>query len=209
MKKFAFGAAAAALALAMPAVAPAQQLPPAVIAVVDTQRIYAQCTACVAANQQLQAQRQQLEQRAQQLAAPLQTEQNALATAVNALPQGQQPDAVLTQRITTFQTQQENARRELQGREQTIQRNAAFVVQQINQRLEPIVTQVMQQRGATIAVDRGATLAINSTLDVTDAVLALLNQQLPSVSVNAPAQQPPPAQQQQQPQQQRPRPQGR
>jgi hypothetical protein len=45
----------------------------------------------------------------------------------------------------------------------------------------------MKTKGANLAVDRGATLAIASSIDVTSDVLAQLNAQLPSVSVNAPA----------------------
>ena len=212
MNKLIFGSAVAALAIAVPAAAPAQQLPPAVIAVVDTDRIVQQCTVCAAATQQLQAQLQQVQQRAQALGQPLQTEEQALSTAVNALPAGQQPDQALMQRIQTFQTQQQNAQREIQGRQEQVQRNAAFVRQQMGQRIQPAIVQVMQQRGATIAVDTGATLAINPTVDVTDAVLAIVNQNTAPLNVNAPPppQQPAAAQPQpQQPQQQRPRPRGR
>ena len=192
MKKITLAAAAAAISLAIPGAASAQQLPQSVIAVVDTGRILQQCTACVAANQQLQAQAQQLEQRAQALGTPLQTEQQAIQQALQAA--GGNPNAQLQQRITAFQTQQQNAQRELSGRQDQLRRNQQFVLQQIDQRLNPIITQVMQQRGANIAVDRQATLAHNPAVEITDAVLALLNQQLPSVNVNAPAQQ-----QQQQP----------
>ncbi|HWT12176.1 MAG TPA: OmpH family outer membrane protein [Allosphingosinicella sp.] len=210
MNKLTFGTAAAALALAIPAAAQAQQLPPAVVAVVNTDRIMQQCTACAAANQQLQAQVQQLQQRAQALGTPLQTEEAALQTAVRALPQGQQPDAALTARIQTFQTSQQNAQREIQTRQEQIQRNVAFVRQQIGQRIEPAVTQVMQQRGANIAMDTNATLAIAGAVDVTDAVLAVVNQNSAALNVNAPPPQQAPAQQQpQQQQQQQRRPQGR
>ena len=189
-------AAIAASALAVPFAAQAQQLPPAVIAVIDTDRIVQQCTVCVTANQQLQAQVQQLQQRAQALGTPLQTEEQALSAAVRALGAGQQPDQALQQRIQTFQTNQQNAQREVGTRQQQIERNVAFVRQQIAQRVQPAVTQVMQQRGANVAVDRSRTLAINPAIDITDAVLALLNQQLPSVNVTPlPQQQQPPAQQ--------------
>lgn len=211
MNKLTFGATAAALALAMPAIAQAQALSPAVVAVVDTQRILTQCTACVAANQQLQTQRQQLEQRAQQLSQPLQAEQQAIQAAANALPDGQQPDAALQQRVQAYQTQAQNAQNELQGRQQQFQRNAAYVLEQLEGPLNTAITQIMQQRGATIAMDRAATLAINPSVEITDAVLAALNAAVTSVNVNAP----PPAQQPaaeqpaaQQPAQQR-RPQGR
>ena len=206
MNKFAFGTAVAALALAIPAAAPAQQLPPAVIAIVDSDRIIQQCTVCVAANQQLQTQLQQLQQRAQALGTPLQTEEQALEAAFRALPAGQQPDQTLSQRVQAFQSQQQNAQREITGRQEQIQRNAAFVRQQIGQRVQPAVVQVMQQRGANISMETGATIAINPSVDITDAVLAIVNQNTAPLNVNAPPPQQQPAQQPAQPQA---RPQGR
>lgn len=207
MTKFSLVATAAALAF-IPVAAQAQNLSPAVVAVVDTDRIVSTCTVCAAANTQLQAQVTQLQQRAQALGAPLQTESQALQTAVRALPQGQQPDAALTARIRAFETSQQNAQRELSEGQERIQRNAAFVRQQIGQRVQPAIVTVMQQRGATIAVDRQATLAINPTVDVTDAVLAIVNQNTAALNVNAPA--PAPATGTPQPQPAQPqRPQGR
>jgi outer membrane protein len=211
MTRLTFGVLAAATALTLSVAAQAQQLPAAVVGVVDTDRIVRECTVCVAANTQLQTQVQQLQQRAQALGAPLQTEEQALQTVVNALPQGSQPDAALTQRIQTFQTNQQNAQRELTGRQQQIERNVQFVRQQIGQRLQPAIQQVAQQRGATVVVDRGATLHAAPTLDITAAVLAAVNLNATPLNINAP---PPPQQpaqtppQQQPPQQQR-RPQGR
>ncbi|MDQ4088035.1 MAG: OmpH family outer membrane protein, partial [Pseudomonadota bacterium] len=175
MNKLTFGAAAAALALAAPAAVQAQQLPAAVIAVVDIERVGRSCTPCAAALQQIQAQDTQLEQRRQQLVGPLQTQQQSLQTAVNALPRGQQPDAALSQRIQAFQTQQESAERELGQRANTLQRNLAFVQQQIAQRVIPAAQQVGQQRGATLVVPRGSVLYAAPTIDITDAVLAAVN----------------------------------
>ena len=43
--------------------------------------------------------------------------------------------------------------------------------------------QQLQQRGATVILDKGSTLASGANIDVTNDVLAQLNQQLPSVSV--------------------------
>ncbi|MBC7985485.1 MAG: OmpH family outer membrane protein, partial [Sphingomonadaceae bacterium] len=142
MNKFTLGVALAALAL--PVAASAQQLPGAIVAIVDNERILTQCTACVAANAQLQAQQAQAQARAQALGGPLQTEEQAIRALVAAIPQGQQPDAALQQRIQTFQTQQANAQRELQTLQQTLGRNVAYVRQQIGERLQPIVSQVMQ-----------------------------------------------------------------
>jgi outer membrane protein len=195
MKKIVFAAAFGAAALANPAIAPAQRVGGATIVVVDTDRIYRECTACRAAQTQLQTQVTALQQRAQQLGQPIQTENQAIQTAVRAL-NGRQPDAALTQRITALQTQQNTANQEIQRSEQTIRSTQAHVAQQIGARLSPIVNTVMNARGANLAVDVGATLAHSQALDVTNDVLAQLNQQLPSVNVTPLPQQ----QQQQQPQ---------
>ena len=200
----------AAIALAAPAVAMAQQLPAAVIAVVDRDQIATTCTQCVAATQQLQAQGTAYQQREQQLTAPLNTEGQAIQTAINALPQGGQPDAALAARINAYRTNQQAAATELQGRQETIRRNQMFVVRQMTERMDPLIGQVTRSRGANIAVDISATLAHNPAVNVTADVLALMNQNNTPFNVNAPAQAPAAAQQPaaQQPQQQR-RPQGR
>jgi Skp family chaperone for outer membrane proteins len=184
MNRFFLNAAFVALATAAPAALQAQAIAPAVVAVVDVQRILTQCTACAAANTQLQAQEQQIQARAAQLSTPLQTEATALQAAVTAARGN--PDAALQARITTFQTSQDAARREIQGRQETLQRNRNYVLQQIGQRLNPIVSQISQQRGATIAIDAGSTIWNSPSVDVTDAVLATLNTQLPAVSTTAP-----------------------
>ena len=209
MNKLTFGVLAAATAMTLSFAAQAQQLPAAAVGIVDTDQIIRTCTVCVAANTQLQAQVQQLQQRAQALGAPLQTEETALQAAVNALPQGSQPDAALGQRIQTFRTNQENAQREVATAQQRIERNVAFVRQQIGQRLQPAIQQVAQQRGATVVLDRGATLSAAPSVDITAAVLAIVNQNTTPLNVNAPPPQQQPAQTQ--PQQQQPprRPQGR
>jgi len=182
MNKMLFGTALAVLAAAMPAIAPAQRLGPAIVAVVDTDRISRECTACRAAATQLQTQGNTLRTRAQTLQTQLQTQGQPIQTAVAAL-NGRQPDAALQQRITAFQTAQNNAQEELGRGEQNLRSTQAHVQQQIGARLGPIINTVMTARGANLAVDRGATLAAAPALDITSDVLAQLNQQLPSVSV--------------------------
>jgi len=162
--------------------ASAQRLSPAVIAVVDTDRVSRECTACVAAQGQLRTQLQAAQTRQTQLRTSLQTEGAPIQTAVNAL-NGKQPDAALQARIRAFGAKEETANRELETRTQTLQSTQRHVSQQISQRLIPIINTVMTARGAVLAVDKGATLASSASLDVTNDVLAQLNQQLPSVSV--------------------------
>jgi Skp family chaperone for outer membrane proteins len=198
MNKLLFGAALAALSLGMPTAVSAQRAPAATIVVVDTDRILRDCTACRAAQTNLTSQIQQLQQRAQSLGAPLQTEAQAIQTAAQAL-QSQQGAArttaenALRTRAQALETRQNNANQEINRAEQNLQSIRANVVRQINERLLPIINQVMTQRNANLAVDTGATLARAQALDVTDAVLALLNQQLPSVSLTPLPQQAAPA----------------
>ncbi|MEN2746255.1 OmpH family outer membrane protein [Sphingomonas sp. T9W2] len=180
-------AAIAAFVFAAPtAPAFAQALPDAKIAVVDSERIFRDCTACKAATTQLQSQRQQLQSLATSLGQPLQTEAQSLQTAVNAAKGN--PDAALQTRIRTFEQRQQQAQQQIGQQEQQVQRNISYVREQIGTRLGPIITQIAQQRGATLAVDKGNSFYNAPATEITDAVLAALNTQLPSVSVTAPAQ---------------------
>jgi len=198
MTRFAFGSALAVLALAMPATAFAQRTPGAQIVVVDTDRVYRECTACRAAQTQLQGQITALQQRTQQLGQPLETEIQSLQQAAQAAraqtgAARTAAESAVQQRATALQARQTSASQELQGREQTLRSTQSHVVQQINVQLNPIINQVMTQRGANIALDTNATLARAAALDVTNDVLTALNQRLPSVSVTPQPQQTAPA----------------
>nr|WP_294167318.1 OmpH family outer membrane protein [uncultured Sphingomonas sp.] len=174
--------AAIAGAAVLPSAAQAQRVPAAAVVVIDTDRIYRECTACRAAVAQLQTQAQSLQSRQQALAAPLTTEGQQIQTAVNAL-NGRQPDAALRTRIQAFETRREQAAQEVGRLQQNIQSTQVNVRRQIDARMEPIINQVMTARGANVAVDTNATLAASTGINVTNDVLARLNQQLPSVSV--------------------------
>lgn len=180
-------AAVAAFVFALPtAPAFAQALPNAKIAVVDSERIFRDCTACKAATAQLQTQRTQLQSLATQRGNELQPEAQQLQAAVNAAKGN--PDAALQTRIRTFEQKQQAAQQQIGQQEQQVQRNIAYVREQIGTKLGPIITQVAQQRGATLAVDKGSSFYNAPATEITDAVLSALNAQLPSVSVTAPAQ---------------------
>ncbi|HEX9933061.1 MAG TPA: OmpH family outer membrane protein [Allosphingosinicella sp.] len=198
MKNILLGAAVA-LTLALPAAAPAQRAPAATVVVVDTDRIYRDCTACRVAQTQLQALGTQLQQRAQQLGQPIETElqsiQQAAAAARNQTGAARTTaETQIQQRAQRLEQQRGVAQQELGRMEQNLRSTQANVIQQINVRLNPIINQVMTQRGANLAVDVSATLAHAGALNVTDAVLAQLNTQLPSVNVTPLPQQQQPAQ---------------
>jgi Skp family chaperone for outer membrane proteins len=206
MIRFATGAALAALTLAVPGAALAQRAPAAAIVVVDTARISSECTACRAAATQLQGLITSYQQRAQALGQPIQTEMQSINSAAAAL-QNQAAGAARTtgenqlrQRAQALETKQTQAQQELARLEQNIQSVRANVSRQINERLRPILNQVMTARGANVVLDVEATLNFAPALDVTNEVLTALNSALPSVSVTPMPQQAAPA---------RPQPQGR
>jgi outer membrane protein len=185
MRKIAILAAASAAAI-LPTGASAQALPGAVVAVVDLQRVSSECTACKAASTALQGQVTALRNREQTLGAPLETERKSIQTAVDAL-KGKDPDAALQARIRAFQAKQQQGAQELSKQQAQIERNQAYVSQQITTKLGPIYQQVLQRHGANVLLEQGATLAAAATLDVTNDVLAALNTALPTVSTTAPA----------------------
>lgn len=192
--KIILGAAFVALATNSPVVLQAQALPAPVIGVVNTDQIFRTCTQCVAANSQLQAQGTQLQQRFQALQTQIQTEGAALEPLVqNQTPEQIRANAALATRIQNFQTMQQNAEREISQSRDRIQRNLEFVRQQIGQRIQPALTTVAQQRGATIVLDSSQALISSPALDITAPVLAIVNQNSTPFNVNAPAPTPAPA----------------
>ena len=153
MKNRIVAALIAATALAAPAMA--QRAPASVVVVVNTDRIYRDCNACRTAQTQLQSQVAALRTRQQTLETQLRPEGQAIQTAVNALA-GKQPDAALQNRVKAFQQKQDQANQELSRGQQNVQSIQANVVRQINERLQPVINQVMTQKGANLAVDEGA-----------------------------------------------------
>ena len=89
--------AALAVFTVAPSAALAQAIPPAVVAVVDSERIYRECTACKTAQTGLQSRITALRNRQQTLGNQLRTEGQPIEAAVRAL-NGAQPDAALRTR---------------------------------------------------------------------------------------------------------------
>ena len=179
--------AAFAAALVTPAAASAQAIPAAVVAVVDLNRVTAECNACKTAQAALRSQVEAYQTHEKSLAAPLQTEQKSIQTAIDAL-KGKEPDAALQNRVKAFQAKQQQAAQALQDQQQQIQRNQQYISKQISDKLDPIYKQVMQRRGATVLMETGATLATSQSVDVTNDILTALNSALPSIVTTAPAQ---------------------
>ena len=185
MKKTLLSAATLAV-VAFPNLATAQALPAVTIGYIDLQKVVADCNACKAAATALTSQENAIKARARTLGTPLEAEQKAIQAAIDA--KNGEPDAALQARITAFQTKQQQGSQEVQRSQATLQRNAAYVQQQILAKLFPIMDQVRAKRGAGIIVNTSDVLSVDPRLDLTADALAALNAGLPSVSTTAPAQ---------------------
>lgn len=194
MKQLALSLAVASAAIAVATPAAAQRVPAATIAVVDSNRAASECTACRTAVAQLQAQGNSLKNRQQTLSNQLSPERQSIQAAINALG-NKQPDAALQARIKAFDTKAQQAEQELGRGQQNLQSVQANVLRQIREKMEPAVRTVMAARGASVMLEAGSTLQFSPAIDVTNDVIAQLNQTLPSISVT-----PMPQQQQQRPQ---------
>jgi len=182
-------ALAAAITLGAAAPANAQAVAPAKIAIVDLDRVTKECNACKAAQGQLQQQYSTFQARANQLQTSLNPEQTYLEGQLKALA-GKEPDATLKTRLDNFQRSQQAAAQELQGQQAQLQRNQAYVREQLLEKLNSLYAGVMNRHGANVMVEVGQTLASSSQLDVTADLLATLNSSLTTLQTVAP----PPAQ---------------
>lgn len=194
MKTMIKSAFAASLVLGAVAAQPAaaQSVPAAKVALVDLDRVARECNACKTANTALQQQVSAFEARRNQLSTTLQPEAQYLDGAVKAL-NGKQPDATLAARIKAFQQSDATAAQELQTMQAQLQRNQAYIGQQIQQKLQTLYAPAMTKRGANVLVEAGQTLARDPSLDITNDILASLNASLTTIATTAPAPQAAPA----------------
>jgi Skp family chaperone for outer membrane proteins len=184
-KKLAYLAALGLTTASVPALA--QAVPPATIIVVDRDEVMSTSTAGKAAAAQLQAQVAALQSRAQTLDAGFRSEGDALQKAAATKTMA---EAALQAKAEDLQKRAQAAQVDLNNKQRQIAMNQQFVAKQLDDAMEPIITQVMKEKGAMIAIDEGATIQSSNAINVTQTVLQRLNTKLPSVSVNAPA--PPP-----------------
>jgi Skp family chaperone for outer membrane proteins len=184
MKTMMKGAVAALLLGTLAVPASAQQPSPPVVVIVDMDRVVNESAAGKQAGTEIQTKISGLQTRASTL-------QTQLKTDADQIQAGQKANTLtgpaLEQRAQAFGQKQQQAQQEIARLEQDIQRSRQFVVKQITDAANPIVTQVMRERNAAIALDKGATLQHSTSLDVTADVITRLNTSLPRVSTTPPA----------------------
>jgi len=177
-------AASLLIAGALPATVLAQAAAPATIIVVDIERVVSQSAAGKAAMGEIQGKVTALQTRANALQGQLKTEADAIqAGQANKSLAG----PALDTRVKAFGQKQQSAQQEVGRLENEIQRSRQFVLQQISDGVGPVVSQIMKERGANIALPKGATLQHAAALDVTTEVITRLDKSLPKVSTTPPA----------------------
>ena len=176
-------ALAAGLALAAPLAA--QTLPPAVIVVVDMDRVFNTSAAGKTAQGELKTRLEGIQTRLQTLRTQLTTEQQTL---VKSRPTAAGPALTAWEtKARDLQTRSEAAEKELGQRDRDFQASRQNVLRQLNDGPQPIISAIMRERGASIALAEGATLQHTAAIDVTTDVIARLDKSLPRVSTATPA----------------------
>ena len=175
---------AVAVGAAMTTAAVAQQKPAAPggqkILVLNRQAILQLSKAGLDIGRQVNAYRQQIRGQLQAQAGSLQAEQRSIQQQLAILS-----PAAKKQKVDAFEAKV----RSLQAKEQTIDAKAQVAVAKANQQiagaLGPILNGIMQERGATIMLDRQViVMATNSDMDVTNLAIQRLNQKMPGVKVD-------------------------
>ena len=177
--------AASALALSgVAAPALAQTLPPAVIVVVDLDQVFQTSAAGKQAFAELKTRADGIQARLASLRTQYGAEEQALA---KSQPTAAGPAVAPWQaKVKDMQTRQQRDQAELAKRDQDFQAARQSVAKQIQDAATPIITTVMKERGASIALTEGATIAHSQAIDVTSDVVARLDKSLPRVSTAAP-----------------------
>ncbi len=177
--------ALSAVAIAAPLAA--QTLPPAVIVVIDMDRVFQTSAAGKQAAIELKTRADAIQARLTQLRTQYGAEEQALGKsqpAPNATP------AIITAwqtKVKDEQARKQKDEADLAKRDQDFQASRQSVLRQINEAAQPIITAVMRERGATIALAEGATLQHSNTIDVTADIVARIDKSLPRVSTATPA----------------------
>ncbi|WP_310496329.1 OmpH family outer membrane protein [Sandarakinorhabdus sp.] len=183
MKKIMISLALASAAISAPVAA--QALPPAVVVIVDMDNVFANSAAGKLAQAELKTRLDGIQARLAQLRTSFGAEEQTLG---QTRPTAAGPAATAWEaKVKDFTTRKTQAETELQQRDQAFQASRQFVLKQLNDGAQPIITQIMKERGASIALAEGATLQHSASIDVTADVIARLDKAVPRVSSTAPA----------------------
>ena len=186
MKHLLTSAAVAAM-LAASGATTAQTVPAATIIIVDMDQVILNSAAGKAASAELKTKADALQARVTSLQAQFSSEEQTLAKSQPA--QGAAP-AVVTAfqaKARDYATRRQTAETDVGNRNRDFQASRQYVIKQIQDGANPVISTIMRERGASIVLAEGATLQHSASIDVTADVIARLDKSLPRVSTAAPA----------------------
>ncbi len=166
------------LSLVMAAPVAVAQTAAANILVVDTVRIQEQAAAAKSMQTQIRDFETKLQAQAKSAEEKLKAEEVALKQQQTLLA----PEQFDVKR-REFETRVGDEQRKLQQAQQDMQVAVRTAQGTLLKALEPILKELMTERGANLMVDRRMVLTSSDSLDVTAAVIERLNKKLPSVKV--------------------------
>ncbi len=178
-------AAAAPLAIHAAPVA-AQTLPAAVIVVVDLDRVFQTSVAGKQATAELKTRNEQLQARVTALQTQFGTEEQTLVKARPAVQTGP-AETAWEAKVRDLQSRKQTAEQEVGGRNRDLQLSQRSVLTQFNDAVQPIITAVMKEHGASLVLPESSTVQHAQSLDITTDVLARLDKALPRISTATPA----------------------
>ncbi len=175
-------ATATALVLtALAAGAAAEELPPAVIAVLDFKSILAKSTAARGARQQIEAYREAYQAEIAKEEEALRREEQELGRQRAILA----PEAFAEKR-RAFERKVTDAQRRVQDRSRQLERTRVEIRNEIGRAVTKIVAGLVGERKFNIVLDREQVLLAADKLDITGDVLRELDRQLPEIKVPLP-----------------------
>lgn len=162
---------------------PAGKTPPAVVAIIDSQRINREAEALKGARQQLEQYRFTFQSEIAKEEEKLRAEEQEIARQRAVLT----PE-VFDQRRQAFQAKVIELQKRIQERSQSLEKMLNSVREQVTQQVIEILKELSQERGYNIVLDRGQVqIVIGDNIDITPDVLGRLNKRLPTVKVALPA----------------------
>lgn len=178
--KFLFAASALALSPIAPAAAQS-------VAYTDVQQVIGQSQAARTADQQMRVTYKTAYDQVETRSRVLQAELNALYVKYQADQKTNPNNPTLGDQVRAIQEKQRAAQEELGKLSAPLERVKAFMLEQIDAKLDAAVTAAMGKKKVALLLDKGAVIKNTPGTDLTQDIVNELNALLPSVSINPPA----------------------
>jgi outer membrane protein len=154
------------------------KFPPAVVAVVDVQKILQDSSAAKSVRDQLATRREGYQKEVTADEKKLRETEKQLAT-----EQGKIPEADFAKKRKDFETNVRAVQQKVQDRSRTLDASFNSALAVIRENLGQIVANAANARGVTLVLDKGQVVVVESSFDMTNQVLDELNKKLPRVDV--------------------------